>query len=48
MTDDKPEKVTCSICGTVIDPFLFGVRNVWICKKCKRVVKSESVSVEGR
>ena len=46
MTSDKPEKVTCPICGIVIEPFPFGFGLVYICPKCKRVIKSESVSVE--
>jgi ribosomal protein L37AE/L43A len=45
MTDNK---VTCPYCKTEIEPFPFGFGYVWICKKCGRVIKSESVSVEGK
>jgi len=42
MTSDKPETVTCPFCKEVIEPFPFGFGFVWICPKCKMVVKSES------
>ena len=41
------ENIKCYCCSAEVKPIPFGYGYVWICPKCERVIRSESVKVEG-